>query len=76
MPFEGQFNPILNLTYDVLTDVTKYVNSIFTDKYVHLGGDEVDFDVWDKVPAIKEWMSKNNIADYDELQVYYRKKQR
>jgi hexosaminidase len=53
MPFEGQFNPILNLTYDVLTDVTKYVNSIFTDKYVHLGGDEVDFDVWDKVPAIK-----------------------
>ncbi len=39
LPFEGQFNPIINLTYEVLTDVIKYVNSVFSDRYVHLGGD-------------------------------------
>ena len=36
----------------------------------------MDFESWDKHPSIKEWMENNNIADYDELQIYYRKKQR
>lgn len=39
IPYHGQFDPTINLTYEVVSDVTQYVNSIFKDKYVHLGGD-------------------------------------
>lgn len=41
--------------------------------YIHLGGDEVFSACWDKRPAIKEFMAKNNIASYGALQMYWRK---
>lgn len=37
--YSGQFDPTLNLTYEVVRDVLKEVNSNFIDNFVHFGGD-------------------------------------
>jgi len=60
----------------VVEDVLREVNDMFIDSVVHLGGDEVSLDCWDKRPAIKEWMAKNKIASYNDLQTYYRTRQK
>lgn len=74
--YSGQFDPTLNLTYDVVTEVMKYVNSKFEDPYVHFGGDETVNSCWDFKPSIKEWMVKNNIPTYNDLSIWYRRKQK
>ena len=33
--------------YDFLTTFYKEVQDLFTDKFVHVGGDEVSFDCWE-----------------------------
>lgn len=51
----------------MVKDVFTEVNSLFEDEYVHFGGDEIVMSCFDQRPAIKDWMAKNNIANYTEL---------
>lgn len=44
------------------------VTTIFTDSYVHLGGDEVPFGCWKSNPNITDYMKKNNLTNYAELE--------
>lgn len=74
--YEGQLDPTLNLTWDVVTGVLKYVNTTFTDDYVHFGGDEVVYNCWGDRPAIVSWMKANNISDYKSLSIYFRQRQK
>lgn len=37
--YQGQFDPTLPLTYSVVSDVMKYVDKLFSDSYIHFGGD-------------------------------------
>jgi hexosaminidase len=39
--YQGQFDPTLNLTYEVVNDVMLEVNNKFIDGYAHFGGDEI-----------------------------------
>ena len=47
---------------------------MFPDPWIHMGGDEVFTTCWDLRPQIKQFMLEKEIADYNQLQVYYRKR--
>ena len=49
---------------------------MFIDPVVHFGGDEVQGNCWDKKASNKDWMSKNNVPNYQALQEYFRKRQK
>ena len=42
----GPINPTNGSTYEFMYDLLKDVSNVFTDNYIHLGGDEVDFSCW------------------------------
>lgn len=62
--YTGQFDPTLNVTYEVVTKVMDYVNKFSEDPYIHFGGDETNDICWDLRPSIKEWMKTNNMTNY------------
>lgn len=55
--YMGQFDPTLNLTWDVVEKVMDYINTTFNDQYVHLGGDEIVHDCWAAKQSINDWMA-------------------
>ena len=68
----GPIDPTNNATYDLLRDLIKEVVSVFPDKYIHLGGDEVSFDCWASNPDIKEFMQLMQFnASYNKLEQFY-----
>ncbi len=54
--YNGQFDPTLDLTYEVIRDVMNQINNTFSDNYVHFGGEEINPECWDRRPSIKKWM--------------------
>ena len=72
--FYGPINPILKSTYRLIKGLFTEVLSVFQDKYVHLGGDEVPFDCWSSNPYLLSFMTRNNLGDIrDLLNLYARK---
>ncbi|XP_030597901.1 beta-hexosaminidase subunit beta isoform X2 [Archocentrus centrarchus] len=68
----GPVNPILNTTYDFMTQFFKEVSTVFPDTYVHLGGDEVDFTCWKSNPDIQKFMEQQQFGeDYSKLESFY-----
>jgi len=39
------------------------VTQLFEDDYIHLGGDEVDFDCWGDNEEIVQWMKDQNLDE-------------
>lgn len=74
--YQGQLDPTIDLTWEVVSKVLNYVNSTFTDDYVHFGGDEVVYNCWGKKDSIVAWMKENNIPDYRSLTIFFRQHQK
>jgi hexosaminidase len=55
-------NPASNLTYEVIEGVLGAMRQPFTDKYVHLGGDEVFAGCWMEDARIKKFMDDNGLT--------------
>lgn len=57
--------------YVVLETVMKELADLFPGRYIHIGGDEVSRKGWRSLPEMPEFMEKNNIASYDDIQTYF-----
>ena len=57
--------------YVVLETVIKELADLFPGRYIHIGGDEVSRKGWRSLPEMPEFMEKNDIASYDDIQTYF-----
>ncbi|XP_062541255.1 chitooligosaccharidolytic beta-N-acetylglucosaminidase isoform X2 [Armigeres subalbatus] len=53
----GQLDPTKEKMYDVLEDIYREMNAMFTNSDLfHMGGDEVSFSCWNSSVEIQQWM--------------------
>ncbi|CAH8853291.1 unnamed protein product, partial [Trichobilharzia szidati] len=68
----GPLNPANESTYEFLKQFFTEVIGRFHDSYIHLGGNEVDYECWKSNPDIVEFMQKMGFNDdYFELEKYH-----
>lgn len=65
------FNPAIEETYIFLDAFLKEMTSLFTDDYVHIGGDENKGHHWDKNEKIQAFKQDMDFADNAALQNYF-----
>lgn len=64
-------DPTLNSTYVFIENLFAELNKVFPERYLHIGGDEVDFGCWSSSEKIKQFMKDNNITSYAQLEDYF-----
>jgi hexosaminidase len=57
--------------YGFVETIYKDLKDLFPDEYVHVGGDEVNFDCWAKSKKISKWMKQHNMTDTVDLYEYF-----
>lgn len=69
-------NPISPLVDRFVRTLWHEVNGIFPDRYVHIGGDEVNGDCWGANATIRAYMQKHfgNSSDFGALQAVFESK--
>ncbi|XKL60387.1 hypothetical protein PGB90_001403 [Kerria lacca] len=67
----GPVDPSRESNYVILENLFKEISELFLDNYLHLGGDEVDFECWGSNQNILNFMKRNNISSFTELESFY-----
>ncbi len=57
--------------YKVIDDIIGELASLFPGKYIHIGGDEVQFKNWEECPHCQAFMKERNMENERELQRYF-----
>eukprot|EP00521_Asterionellopsis_glacialis_P010624 CAMPEP_0195296564 /NCGR_PEP_ID=MMETSP0707-20130614/19716_1 /TAXON_ID=33640 /ORGANISM="Asterionellopsis glacialis, Strain CCMP134" /LENGTH=543 /DNA_ID=CAMNT_0040358111 /DNA_START=378 /DNA_END=2009 /DNA_ORIENTATION=+ len=60
-------NPTISQVYDFIQKLYMEIATLFIDKFVHIGGDEVPLGCWKKDPSIVKFMQEHNIANETKL---------
>ncbi|XP_076995581.1 beta-hexosaminidase subunit beta [Tamandua tetradactyla] len=68
----GPINPVPDTTYDFLSKFFGEISKVFPDQFIHLGGDEVEFECWASNPEIRNFMMQKGFGtDFKKLQSFY-----
>ncbi|KAJ8731629.1 hypothetical protein PYW07_004793 [Mythimna separata] len=67
----GPMDPTNNMTYKVINDLFREVQDRFPDKYLHVGGDEVELDCWRSNHRIRKFMEDHNMTQASELHTLF-----
>jgi len=65
------FDPTNERVYEFLDVVFEELTSIFPSKYIHFGGDEVKFSVWDESKHVQDYINKQGLKSNKDLQSYF-----
>ena len=63
-------NPASNATFTILDAVLDELASIFPSLYLHVGGDEVNFECWEEDTVVHAWMRSHGLQRRDALQAF------
>lgn len=66
--------PANEKVYDFIDKIFTEVSQLFPFEYIHMGGDETARNFWEKTPAIKDLMQRENLKNLDEVQSYFVKR--
>ena len=73
--FEGHtidtLDPTKEAVYTFIDDVLSELIEIFPSPYIHIGGDEVRFSVWEGRPHIQAFLKEHKLKDLHALQSYF-----
>jgi len=72
--FGPTFNPTAEKTYRFFDLFFKEMSGLFTDPYMHIGGDEVNGQEWNDSAAVREFKIKRNLPDNHAVQAYFNKR--
>ena len=67
----GQLDPTNEAVYRAMDAFFGEMSKLFPDRYVHTGGDEVDYSAWAKTPNIQAYMKAHGITEVSRLQNIY-----
>ena len=71
---DNTINPALEETHTFLKNILEELSEIFSFHIIHVGVDERPKESWEGSPKVIEYMKKNNISSFDELQDDYMNK--
>lgn len=57
--------------YAIIEDIIKELVEIFPSEYIHIGGDEVKFSLWDPCPDCQKLMREKGLKDGNQLEQYF-----
>lgn len=60
--------------YQHLDIIFSEIATLFPSQYIHIGGDEVTRDYWQKCPVCQQKMKDEHLEDEEELQTYFLKR--
>ncbi|MDP3148280.1 MAG: family 20 glycosylhydrolase [Ignavibacteria bacterium] len=72
--FDPTFNPTIEETYKFFDAFFKEMCELFTDEYMHIGGDENNGNQWNKNEQIQKFMKENEIKSNHDLQTLFNKR--
>ncbi len=71
---DGIYDPSNGGTFDFLDNVLDQVFKLFPGPYIHIGGDEVRQNYWNRSAACRALMKREGLKSEDELQSYFIKR--
>ncbi|MFA6978440.1 MAG: family 20 glycosylhydrolase [Ignavibacteriaceae bacterium] len=72
--FDPTFNPTIEETYKFFDAFFKEMCELFTDEYMHIGGDENNGHQWNKNEQIQKFMKENGLKTNHDLQTLFNKR--